>query len=78
VDAAIEALRRSVEGVGEIRLKDYRVDAISGGTNALVDVTVSLSKDGRVLTSRGARTDIIMGSVEAMVSGMNRLLEEQQ
>lgn len=78
VDAAIEALRRSVEGIGEIRLKDYRVDAISGGTDALVDVTVSLSKDGRVLTSRGARTDIIMGSVEAMVSGMNRLLEEQR
>ena len=78
VDAAVEALRRSIAGIGEIRLEDYRVDAISGGTDALVDVTVCLSRDGRVLTSRGARTDIIMGSVEAMVAGMNRLLEEQR
>jgi D-citramalate synthase len=78
VDATVEALRRSIAGIGEIRLEDYRVDAISGGTDALVDVTVCLSRDGRVLTSRGARTDIIMGSVEAMVAGMNRLLEEQR
>jgi D-citramalate synthase len=77
VDAAIEALRRAVAGAGDIRLEDYQVDAITGGTDALVDVTVCLSKDGRMLTSRGARTDIIMGSVEAMVSGMNRLLEER-
>ena len=53
------------------------VDAISGGTDALVEVTVRLSKDGKIITSRGARTDIIMASVEAMIAGMNRLLEDR-
>lgn len=76
VDAAIEALRKSVADVADIRLLEYHVDAISGGTDALVDVMVKLSKDDKVITSRGARTDIIMASVEAVIAGMNRLLRE--
>jgi D-citramalate synthase len=77
VDAAMEALRKSVAAVADIRLEEYHVDAISGGTDALVDVTVRLSKDGKIITSRGARTDIIMASVEAVIAGMNRLLGEE-
>ena len=75
VDAAMQVLRKSIEDVADIRLEEYHVDAISGGTDALVEVTVRLSKDGKIITSRGARTDIIMASVEAMIAGMNRLLE---
>jgi D-citramalate synthase len=78
VDAAIEALRRSVAAVADIRLEEYHVDAITGGTDALVEVTVKLSKDGEIITSRGARTDIIMASVEAVIAGMNRLLREEE
>ncbi|HXX55272.1 MAG TPA: alpha-isopropylmalate synthase regulatory domain-containing protein, partial [Methanoregula sp.] len=77
VDAAMEVLRKCVSDVADIRLEEYHVDAIRGGTDALVDVTVRLSKDGKILTSRGARTDIIMASVEAMIAGMNRLLREE-
>ncbi|HNX17188.1 MAG TPA: 2-isopropylmalate synthase [Methanoregula sp.] len=77
VDAAMQVLSRSIADVADIRLEEYHVDAISGGTNALVEVTVRLSKDGKIITSRGARTDIIMASVEAMIAGMNRLLEER-
>jgi (R)-citramalate synthase len=77
VDAAMEALRKSVSDVADIKLEEYHVDAISGGTDALVDVTVRLSKDGKIITSRGARTDIIMASVEAVIAGMNRLLREK-
>jgi D-citramalate synthase len=75
VDAAMQVLRKSIGDVADIRLEEYHVDAISGGTDALVEVTVRLSKDGKIITSRGARTDIIMASVEAMIAGMNRLLE---
>jgi len=78
VDAAVEALRRTVAAAGDIRLEEYHVDAIRGGTDALVEVTVRLSKDGKIVTSRGARTDIIMASVEAVIAGMNRLLGEER
>jgi len=77
VDAAIRALQKSVADVGDVRLEEYHVDAITGGTDALVDVTVKLSKDGKIITSRGARADIIMASVEAVIAGMNRLLREE-
>jgi D-citramalate synthase len=77
VDAAMEVLRKCVADVADIRLEEYHVDAIRGGTDALVDVTVRLSKDGKIITSRGARTDIIMASVEAMIAGMNRLLRDR-
>jgi D-citramalate synthase len=77
VDAAISSLQKSVAAVGNIHLEEYHVDAITGGTEALVDVTVRLSKDGKIITSRGASTDIIMASVEAVIAGMNRLLREE-
>jgi D-citramalate synthase len=77
VDAALSSLQKSVAAVGDIHLEEYHVDAITGGTEALVDVTVRLSKDGKIITSRGASTDIIMASVEAVIAGMNRLLREE-
>ena len=76
VDAAIEALRKGIAGVADIKLEDYHVDAITGGTDALVEVWVKLSKDGETITARGARTDIIMASVEAVLEGMNRLIDK--
>jgi len=77
VDAALNALRRSIAGVADIKLDEYRVEAITGGTDALVDVWVKMSRDGRVISARGAGPDIIMASVQAFVEGMNRLIEEK-
>lgn len=75
VDAAIAALRKGIAGVADIRLEEYHVDAITGGTDALVEVWVKLNREGKVITARGARTDIIMASVEAVLEGINRLLK---
>jgi D-citramalate synthase len=74
VDAAISAIRKAVSGVADIQLEEYHVDAITGGTDALVEVLVKLSKDGKIVTARGARTDIIMASVEAVLNGINHLI----
>ncbi|MDI6640069.1 MAG: alpha-isopropylmalate synthase regulatory domain-containing protein, partial [Methanocellales archaeon] len=74
VDAAINALRRAIADIADIELDEYRVEAITGGTDALVEVWVKLSKDGKTVTARGAREDIIMASVEAMLEGINRLM----
>nr|WP_157197279.1 (R)-citramalate synthase [Methanohalobium evestigatum] len=76
VDAAIQGVRKAISGVADIQLQEYHVDAITGGTDALVEVLVKLSKDGKIITSRGARTDIIMASVEAVLNGINYLLDE--
>ncbi len=76
VDAALRVLEQSVAIAGDIKLEEFHVDAVTGGTDAMVEVLVKLRKDGHSITSRGARTDIIQASVEAVIAGMNRLLRE--
>lgn len=78
VDAAINALKKALSGVADIHLDEYHVDAITGGTDALVEVWVKLSKGGRTMTARGARTDIIMASVEAVLEGINKLIQQDK
>lgn len=78
VDAAINAIRKVVEGMSNIRLQEYHVDAISGGTDAVVDVVVKLTDGKRIVTARGTSGDIIMASVQAMLNGVNRLLWDRK
>jgi len=80
VDAAINAIRRAISGVADVRLDEYHVDAVTGGTNALVEVWVTMAMADRKITARGAGADIIMASVEAVINGINRLmrLEEEE
>ncbi|MBS7654194.1 2-isopropylmalate synthase [Candidatus Bathyarchaeota archaeon] len=74
VDAAMNAIRKAVATIEPMRLEEYHVNAITGGTNAVVEVIVRLSKGDRVITAMGAHEDIVMASVEAMISGMNLLM----
>lgn len=78
VDAAMNAIRKVVEGVSNIRLQEFHVDAIEGGTDALVDVIVKLTDGKRIVTARGSSGDIIMASVQAMLNGVNRLLWDRK
>jgi len=78
VDAAMNAIKKVVEGMANIRLKEYHVDAISGGTDAVVSVVVKLTDGKRIVTARGTSGDIIMASVQAMLNGVNRLLWDRK
>ena len=74
VDAAMQAIRKAVSAVEPIRLEEYHVKAITGGTDALVEVVVKLRRRDKVVTAMGAHGDIVMASVEAMLNGMNVLM----
>ena len=74
VDAAINAIKKAVGIVEPIQLENYSVKAITGGTNAVTEVSVSLSKGDRKSTAVGVNEDIVIASVEAMLSGMNVLM----
>ncbi|MGB3945014.1 MAG: (R)-citramalate synthase [Methanothrix sp.] len=78
VDAAINAIRRAISGVRDVRLEEYHVDAITGGTSALVEVWVTMAMGDRSITARGAGADIIMASVEAVLEGINRLMQLEE
>lgn len=74
VDAAMKAIGKMVEELANIKLLEYHVDAISGGTDAVVDVVVKLTDGKRIVTARGVSGDIIMASVQALLNGVNTLL----
>ena len=75
VDAAINAVKKSIAEFDDIELVEYHVDAITGGTDALIDVIVKLQKDGKIISARGTEPDIINASVKAYISGVNRIIE---
>lgn len=74
VDAAINAIREAASQLGDIRLDQYYVKAISGGSDAVVEVIVRLRRGSKIITSLGVHGDIVMASVKAMLEGMNLLL----
>lgn len=74
VDAAFAAIRKAAGGM-ELQITHFRIDAITGGSDALADVTVGVAdKRGQSVMARGVADDIVMASVEALVSAINRLL----
>jgi len=76
VDAAMNAVRKAVLGVEPILLEEYFVKAITGGTDAVTEVTVRLRKGEKTATAIGVNEDIVMASVEAMLSGINVLVAD--
>ena len=73
VDAAINAVHEIIGGT-EIQLRTFKIESISGGTDAVADVVIGVEDGkGNMVTARAAREDIVLASVEAMVSAMNRL-----
>ena len=74
VDAVFKAIEAQVQSGAEMQL--YSVNAISGSTDALGDVTVRLSKAGRTVNGVGADPDIIAASAKAYFNALSRLSTE--
>ncbi len=73
VDAAINAVKDALKETEPITLEQYNVKAITGGTDAMVEVVVHMRKGNRTVTALGVREDIVKASMEAVLSGMNVL-----
>ena len=74
VDATFKAIESVLNSGSELLL--YSVNNITSGTDAQGDVTVRLSKGGRVVNGSGADTDIVIASVKAYLNALNRLHNE--
>ncbi len=73
VDAAINAVKNAIAETEPIILEQYNVKAITGGTDAMVEVVVRMRKGDRAVTAMGVREDIVKASMEAVLSAMNVL-----
>ena len=75
VDAVLKAIQKLTHNLEKIRLKEYRLEAITGGSNAVAEVVVKVEDEkGNIVSARAAREDIVMASVEAMINGINKCL----
>ncbi len=79
VDAAMRAVQNITMSRINVRLKEYRLEALTGGSNAVAEVVIKVEdKHGRIVSARAANEDIVKASVTAMVNGINRLLLMQR
>jgi 2-isopropylmalate synthase len=76
VDAVYRAIDRAL-GQGFV-LADYALRAVTGGQDALGEVTVRLADAaGRTATAMGTSTDVLEASARAYVAAVNKLLALQ-
>ena len=73
VDAIFGAIREATGTDAE--LQRYEVEAVTGGTDALGEVSVSVRANGRLASGQGVATDILEASARAFVRAISNALE---
>ena len=71
VDAIVNAIESVADSGAELLL--FSVNAITTGTQAQGEVTMRLSKGGRIVNGMGADLDILVASAKAYLSALTRL-----
>lgn len=77
---SVEAIYNTLERMiaGKITLKDYRIQSVTGGRDALAEVYVSIEYDGQESSGRGTANDVLEASAKAYLNAVNRVLHRQQ
>ena len=72
VDALFNAIDRAAGFSGQ--LLEYRLKAVTGGQDALGEVSVRVRSGDRVASGRGTSTDVIEASARAYLNAVNKIL----
>jgi len=74
-DGPVDAVYRVIASITKTqsKLDAYLVKGITGGTDAMGEVTVKVEEDGKKVAGHGADTDIIIASAKAYVNALNKL-----
>jgi len=76
VDAAFKAIESVVKSGADLQL--YSVNNITSGTDSQGEVTVRVSRGGRIVNGQGADTDIVIASAKAYLHALNKLHSKQE
>jgi 2-isopropylmalate synthase len=75
VDAALNAIQKITGQISQLRIKDYGLASISGGSNALCEVTIRVEDaQGNSVSAKSVGEDIVITSVKAVIDGINRIM----
>ena len=74
-DGPVDACYKAIEQITKLkaRLTHYAIQSVTGGKDALGEVSVKLQIEGKEVTGRGASTDIIEASVKAYLFAVNKV-----
>ncbi|NLK08001.1 MAG: 2-isopropylmalate synthase [Firmicutes bacterium] len=75
IDAVYKAIDRA-SGISA-KLESYALQAVTGGKDALGEVTVRIRGNGSTFIGRGTSTDIIEASAKAYVHALNKLVYQR-
>jgi 2-isopropylmalate synthase len=75
VDASLNAIQKITGKISEVRIKEYGLASISGGSNALCEVTIRVEDAfGNTSSAKSVGEDIVTTSVQAVIDGLNRIM----
>jgi len=75
VDSALKAIQKIAVEVANIKVREYRLDSITGGSDALAEVSVKVEDNlGNVVSSRKSGADVVVASVQAMMDAINKIM----
>ncbi len=75
VDASLNAIQKITGKISEVRIKEYGLASIAGGSNALCEVTIKVEDPyGNMASAKSIGEDIVTTSVQAMIDGINRIM----
>jgi 2-isopropylmalate synthase len=79
-DGPVDATYKAIAAMTDTKshLLKFEVKGITGGTDALGEVVVSLEEDGRTVRGHGADTDIIVASAKAYINALNKLAAKRK
>jgi len=79
VDACVKAIVSCFGEMSKVRLSEYSIDAITGGTEALGHVSIELldNESGFSVKSSATHEDIVMSSVLALLKGLNMIIKQK-
>lgn len=74
-DGPVDATYRAIAGVTATKsnLLKFEVKSITGGTDALGEVFVTVEEDGKTVRGHGADTNIIIAAAKAYLTALNKL-----
>ena len=79
-DGPVDATYKAIAGITKTKsnLLKFEVKGITGGTDALGEVVVTLEENGKNARGQGADTDIIVAAAKAYINALNKIASRKK
>ena len=79
VDACVNAIIKCFAPMSKIKLLNYQIDAITGGTEALGHTTIEIMdiESRHIVRASATHEDIVMSSVLSLIKGLNLIVKQK-